>query len=132
MSGTTAPAHRGEAMREYLRTPGLGMRLVNLPGYSPDFNADEAIWGWAREEAHWQSVPGKQGGGGGEGRQIPVRSDYPERRGETALPDCPAVKGRTIPARLLARLPTLSKCTSHLGFGLVPFPESLTIIKKIR
>ena len=28
-----------------------GMRLVNLPGYSPDFNADEAIWGWAREEA---------------------------------------------------------------------------------
>ncbi len=33
-----APAHRGEVMREYLR-------LVNLPGYSPDFNADEAIWG---------------------------------------------------------------------------------------
>ncbi len=46
-----APAHRGEAMREYLRKPGLGLRLVNLPGYSPDFNADEAIWGWAREEA---------------------------------------------------------------------------------
>ena len=46
-----APAHRGEAMREYLRTPGLNLRLVNLPGYSPDFNADEAIWGWAREEA---------------------------------------------------------------------------------
>ena len=21
------------------------------PGYSPDFNADEALWGWAREEA---------------------------------------------------------------------------------
>ena len=46
-----APAHRGEAVREYLRTPGLGLRLVNLPGYSPDFNGDEAIWGWAREEA---------------------------------------------------------------------------------
>ena len=46
-----APAHRGEAMREYLRTPGLGLQLVHLPGYSPDFNADEAIWGWAREEA---------------------------------------------------------------------------------
>ena len=42
-----APAHRREAVREYLRTPGLG--LVNLPGYSPDFNADEAIWGWVRE-----------------------------------------------------------------------------------
>ena len=23
---------------------------MNLPGYSPDFNADEAIWGWVREE----------------------------------------------------------------------------------
>ena len=30
---------------------GLNLRLVNLPGYSPDFNADEAIWGWVREEA---------------------------------------------------------------------------------
>ncbi len=46
-----APAHRGEALREYLRTPCLELRLVNLPGYSPDFNGDEAIWGWAREEA---------------------------------------------------------------------------------
>ena len=46
-----APAHRGEAVREYLRRPSLGLRLVNLPGYSLDFNADEAIWGWAREEA---------------------------------------------------------------------------------
>ena len=46
-----APAHRGEALREYLRTPCLGLRLVNLSGYSPDFNGDEAIWGWAREEA---------------------------------------------------------------------------------
>ena len=46
-----APAHRGEAVREYLRIPGLRLRLVNLPGYSPDFNADEAVWGWAREEA---------------------------------------------------------------------------------
>ena len=27
------------------------MGLVNLPGYSPDFNADEAIWGWVREAA---------------------------------------------------------------------------------
>ncbi len=46
-----APAHRGEALRRYLRTPELNLKLVNLPGYSPDFNADEAIWGWARAEA---------------------------------------------------------------------------------
>ena len=23
---------------------------MNLPSYSPDFNADEAIWGWVRQE----------------------------------------------------------------------------------
>lgn len=44
------PAHRGAAMRAYLATPGLNLRLVALPAYSPDFNADEAIWDWAREE----------------------------------------------------------------------------------
>ena len=38
-------------MREWLGKPGVNPRLVSLPGYSPDFNADEAIWGWAREEA---------------------------------------------------------------------------------
>ena len=24
---------------------------MNLSGYNPDFNADEAVWGWARQEA---------------------------------------------------------------------------------
>ena len=45
-----APAHGGDALRAYLRTPGLRLRLVRLPSYSPDFNADEAIWAWIREE----------------------------------------------------------------------------------
>ncbi len=45
-----APAHRGDAVRAYLTTPGLRLRLVSLPAYSPDFNAAEAIWDWAREE----------------------------------------------------------------------------------
>lgn len=45
-----APAHRGKAIREYLTTPYLNLQLVPLPAYSPDFNGDEAIWDWAREE----------------------------------------------------------------------------------
>lgn len=45
------PAHRGEALRRYLSTPDLKLRLMALPPYSPDFNADEAIWAWVREEA---------------------------------------------------------------------------------
>lgn len=45
-----SPAHRGDAIRELLATPDLRLRLVPLPGHSPDFNADEAIWDWARVE----------------------------------------------------------------------------------
>jgi transposase len=44
------PAHRGKAIREYLATPDLQLRLVALPPYSPDFNPDEAIWQWVRAE----------------------------------------------------------------------------------
>jgi hypothetical protein len=43
-----SPAHRGDALRAQLVTPELRLRPVNLPSYSPDFNADEAIWGWVR------------------------------------------------------------------------------------
>jgi transposase len=45
-----SPAHHGPEIREYLTTPDLNLRLVALPGYSPDFNPDEAIWDWIREE----------------------------------------------------------------------------------
>jgi len=45
-----APAHGGEPLRTYLATPDLRLRLVRLPAYSPDFNADEHLWGWIREE----------------------------------------------------------------------------------
>ena len=44
------PAHHGPELREYLTTPDLNLRLVALPGYSPDFNPDEAIWDWIRED----------------------------------------------------------------------------------
>ncbi|MCE2499610.1 MAG: transposase [Dehalococcoidia bacterium] len=58
-----SPAHRGDALRAYLTTPGLNLRLVNLPSYSPDFNSpiltNRAIWGWARQEvtANWAWAP---------------------------------------------------------------------------
>ena len=52
------PAHHGQAIRDHLGTPDLRLRLVALPGYSPDFNADEAIWDWAREEVTANSCLG--------------------------------------------------------------------------
>ncbi len=45
-----APAHGGAPLRDYLRTPDLRLRLIRLPAYSPDFNADEHIWAWVRQE----------------------------------------------------------------------------------
>ena len=33
-----------------MATHDLHLRLVALPAYSPDINANEAVWDWAREE----------------------------------------------------------------------------------
>ena len=68
-----ASAHRGPALWSYLETPAL-----NLPGYSPDFNADGAVWGWARQEANRKPVPRDQSLGAGEGQLLPRRADHPE------------------------------------------------------
>jgi transposase len=53
------PAHRGPEIREYLTTPDLNLRLVALPSYSPDFNPDEAIWDWIREDVTANTCFGK-------------------------------------------------------------------------
>jgi transposase len=45
-----SPTHGGEALRADLSTPDLRLWLVRLPAYSPDVNADEAVWDGARAE----------------------------------------------------------------------------------
>ena len=115
-----APAHRGEAVREYLRAPGLELRLVNLPGYSPDFNADEAIWaGVVREEATGNLCLGTKALVQERVGNFLHGLSRLERRSQASLPHHPAIKGRRISARITARSPMYRKCTSHLGFGLV-------------
>ena len=54
------PAHRGAAIRSYLTTPDLHLRLVALPAYSPDFNADEAVLGLGQRRGHGQRMPGNK------------------------------------------------------------------------
>ena len=44
------PAHGGEAIRAYLATLDLAVRLVRLPADSPADYADEKIGGWVRED----------------------------------------------------------------------------------
>ena len=125
-----APAHRGEAVREYLRTPGLGLQLVNLPGYSPDFNADEAVWGLGEGGGHRKPVLGNQSLGTGEGRKLPQRAVQPERRGQAPLPHRPAIKGPRATAGRLARLPESRKCTSHFGFGIEAAQRQKDLLKR--
>ena len=84
-----SPAHRGDALRTYLATPGLYLRLVNLPSYSPDFNADEPIWGWVRQEATANVCLGTRAAVrervGTFFADLPHRRDEVKRRCRTAL-----------------------------------------------
>ncbi len=43
-----APYHRAKAVREVATT--LGIKLIPLPGYSPDLRPVEALWRWLRED----------------------------------------------------------------------------------
>ena len=53
-----SPAHRGDALRTYLATPGLNLRLVNLPRHSPGFNADKpSEAGCTRKESSIAAAP---------------------------------------------------------------------------
>ena len=64
-------------------------------------------------------MPGNQGPGTREGQQFPGWAGQPERRGEAALQDDPAIKGSITPASLPAGFLKSGKCTSYFGFGLV-------------
>lgn len=42
-----ARQHRNRAMKDLLRRRRR-LKVVYLPGYSPDFNPDEGVWGWVK------------------------------------------------------------------------------------
>ena len=92
---------------------------MNLPGYGQDFNAEEAIWGWAREDAMGNLCLGSRVAVPEKVRSFLNGLASRTRRSETTLPDGSAIKVRGTLARLQARFPAAVKCTSHLGFGLV-------------
>ena len=104
--------------REYLRKSGLG--VVNLPGYSPDFNGDEAIWGWAREKATGNRCLGSR-----EAVQERVGgfvAGVASRKHEVRRRCRPVLQSRAdAPEKLATRFPEPNKCTSHLGFCLRTF-----------
>ena len=116
-----SPAHRGDVLRAYLATPGLRLRLVNLPSYSPDFNADEAIWNWVRHEVTANLCLGAKASVQGEGEQLlhpPVR---PAGGSQTAVPHrAPSPRRRTAgqgPCRPLS--PYKCRCPPWYQFSTV-------------
>jgi transposase len=105
------PAHHGDAIRAYLATPDLRLRLVALPGYSPDYNADEPIWAWVREEVTANTCLGTAA----KVREkvdaffagLGARADEVKRRCRTAL--------QARADDLLGANPTLQQPTDHVG-----------------
>ena len=112
------PAHRGAAIRSYLTTPDLHLRLVALPAYSPDFNADEAVWDWAREEVTANECLGTKAKVQEKMNQffdgLTHRKDEVRHRCRTLL----QARADALMFTPAVPLPSLPKCSSHLGFGL--------------
>jgi transposase len=105
------PAHRGEEVRTYLATPDLRLCLVPLPGYSPDFNADEAIWDWIRDEVTANTCRGTKTKVrekvGAFFQQLTDRTAEVQRRGHTLL--------QAQADALLAADPLSQHPTDHVG-----------------
>ena len=87
-----SPAHRGDALRTYLTTPGLHLRLVNLPSYSPDFNApifdQSRHLGLGTSRGDRQCVPGNPCRRAGASGQLLRRFALPSGRSQALLPKC--------------------------------------------
>ena len=113
-----SPAHRGEAIRAYLTTPGLNLHLVNLPSYSPDCNADEAI-GAGHVRMRPPTVPGHPCRSAGDGGRLFRPPVQPSGGSQAPLPDRAASTSGTTDWQLSSRHSPPCKCRFHLGFGLV-------------
>ncbi|MCY4416354.1 MAG: IS630 family transposase [Chloroflexi bacterium] len=85
-----SPSHRGDALRAYLATLDLNLHLVNLPSYSPDFNApilDQS--GHLRlgpSGGDCQPVLGHTYRGAGQGGRLFHPPAQPTRSSQTPLP----------------------------------------------
>ena len=89
---------------------------MHLSGYSPDFNADEAVWGWVREEATGNLCLGRKAAiqervnsflTGLANRKEDVRRSYwtvPQSRAEAILRDPHPDSGHTPNAHLTLSL----------------------------
>ena len=115
------PAHGGDAIRAYLTTPDLRVRLVRLPAYSPDLNPDEAIGGWIREEVTANTCFGTKAKVhqhvGRFFRDIAQRTDEVSRRCRRTLQSLADGLAPTVNA-ILQQPKAAEACRSHRGFGL--------------
>ena len=115
-------AHRGDALRTYLTTPGLRLRLVNLPSYSPDFNApifDQSRYlGLGAPRGNRQCVPGNPCRSTGKGRRLFHPSGPPPARSQATMSHHPSGSCRRTGRQRPSRSSRPRKCRFHLGLGL--------------
>ncbi len=94
-----SPAHRGDALRTYLTTPGLHLRLVNLPSYSPDFNAsifDQSRYlGLGAPGGNRQPLSGDPCRSTRKGRRLFHPSGPPPARSQATMPHHPSGSRRS-------------------------------------
>ena len=117
-----SPAHRGDAIRAYLTTSDLNLRLVNLPSYSPDFNApifdQSRHLGLGTPRGNCQPVPGHPCCGARKGGRLFRPPVQPPGRNQAPLPyGVTSTSGRT-DQQHPSRISRPGKCRFHLGLSL--------------
>ena len=92
---------------------------MNLPCYNPDFNADEAIWGWARQEVTANLCLGAKAVMQDNVGDFFTDMSNRRTKNEMPMPDRAAGSRSRTDTERPNRFPPPRKCTSHLGFSLV-------------
>ncbi len=117
-----SPAHRGDAIRAYLATPGLNPRLVNLSSYRPDFNApildQSRHLGLDTSGGNRQPVPGNPCRRAGESGRLFHRFSPPSGRNQAPLPNRPSGSCCRTDRQRPRQWFRPSKCRFHFGFSL--------------
>ena len=117
-----SPAHRGDALRTYLTTPVWNLLLVNLPNYSPDFNApifdQSRHLGLGASGGNRQCVPGNRCRSTGKGPRLFRPSGPPPARSQATMSHHPSGSRRRTDRQHPSRSSQPRKCRFHLGFSL--------------
>ena len=114
-----SPAHGGDPVGAFLTKPGLNLRQVNLPSYSPNFQPRRGHLGQGTPGSNPQPVSGNPCRSTGQSRKLLRRFGPPSRRSQAAMSHHPSSSLRRTHPPGPSRSFCADKCRFHLGSGLV-------------